>query len=524
MSPVSFLKIGSRGILYRAGPGGHQVKTHKNEIYGASHWFDGFSQAHRFVLNPSTDGKYVSEVVHNSRHTCDMMIESIKKTGELGKISFGQKYDPCESFFKKVMSTFQAVTAGKPTNAADANVGVTVAANLPMPDHMVDTGDGKTNSRNIETLCIRTDTSTVQLMDPKTLEPLEVPRQEHLHPALKGPFSAAHARTDPLTGDWYNFNMELGGRATYRVFKVSAKTGDVTMLATINGADIRPAYIHSFMMTERYLVLCIYAAHLARGGMAVLWLKNMLEALQFDTKKKNIWLVIDRLGDKGVVGAYESEAFFAFHPVNAWEQTSTTDSDQVDIFMDIPTYPNIDVLKRFYYENLKATSPDALNYANDNKNRGRSSLTRFKIPNVGTSTRPVVGDRGQVEKVFEVPSQDSMELPSFNPRYACKPSRYIWGVSDRGQSTFIDGLTKLDTETKEVKFWSVHAHSPGEPIFLPDPKGTDEDDGVCLSVVLDGTKGKSYLLVLDAKSFEEVGRAEMDTAVGFGFHGLHIGH
>jgi len=41
-------------------------------------------------------------------------------------------------------------------------------------------------------------------------------------------------------------------------------------------------------------------------------------------------------------------------------------------------------------------------------------------------------------------------------------------------------------------------------------------------VVLDGTRGKSYLLVMDAKSFAEIGRAEMETVVSFGFHGAHI--
>ena len=97
----------------------------------------------------------------------------------------------------------------------------------------------------------------------------------------------------------------------------------------------------------------------------------------------------------------------------------------------------------------------------------------------------------------------------------------------------------------------MHAQSPGEPIFIPRPTPSssseeegrdgpegkaegyeggkdgdgdgDEDDGVCLSVVLDGTWGRSYLLVLDARSFEEVGRAEMEVVVPFGFHGAHVG-
>jgi len=61
----------------------------------------------------------------------------------------------------------------------------------------------------------------------------------------------------------------------------------------------------------------------------------------------------------------------------------------------------------------------------------------------------------------------------------------------------------------------IHAQSPGEPTFLPDPEGIEEDDGVHLSVVLDGTKGKSYLLVLDARTFDEVRRADMEIVVPF---------
>ena len=61
----------------------------------------------------------------------------------------------------------------------------------------------------------------------------------------------------------------------------------------------------------------------------------------------------------------------------------------------------------------------------------------------------------------------------------------------------------------------VHAQSLGEPIFVADREGTEEDDGACLSGVLDGTRGRSYLLCLDARTFEEV-------VMPFGFHGSHV--
>jgi len=83
----------------------------------------------------------------------------------------------------------------------------------------------------------------------------------------------------------------------------------------------------------------------------------------------------------------------------------------------------------------------------------------------------------------------------------------------------MDGILKYDTATNSATHWQVHAHTPGEAVFVPDPSGTAEDDGVLLSVVLDGVSGRSYLLVLDARDMTEVARAETKIVVGFGFHG-----
>jgi hypothetical protein len=42
---------------------------------------------------------------------------------------------------------------------------------------------------------------------------------------------------------------------------------------------------------------------------------------------------------------------------------------------------------------------------------------------------------------------------------------------------------------------------------------------VIVSVILDGQRGRSFLLALDAQSFEEVGRAFAPHVIPFGFHG-----
>jgi torulene dioxygenase len=115
----------------------------------------------------------------------------------------------------------------------------------------------------------------------------------------------------------------------------------------------------------------------------------------------------------------------------------------------------------------------------------------------------------------------SMELPTINPHYLTKRHRFSYGCSDRLKSSFMDGLVKFDNVTKESIFWEEKGHTPGEAIFVADPNGMAEDDGVLLSVVLDGYVDRSYLLVLDARELKEVGRAEMLGPMSFGFHGAY---
>ncbi|KAI4196281.1 MAG: hypothetical protein LQ350_006652 [Teloschistes chrysophthalmus] len=485
-------------------------------------WFDGFTQTHRFELVPPSSGNSITSVKYSSRHQCNEMLEKVRKNGTFEEICFGQKQDPCESVFRKAMSTYHAATKSRQdAGLEDVNVGVTIHDHIAgMPTVR------KTGSPTTDSLWLKSDNAWLQEIDASTLEPVGVCTQQKLHPELKGTLAAAHMRTDPVTGDYFNYNLEFGRQATYRFFKVSASTGKTEILATVRG--FRAAYLHSFVITEKYLVFCIYSAYYAKGGVKILWTKNVVDAIDYDPNEKNKWLVIDRHHGKGLVAVFESDPFFAFHCVNAWDEPSTTEEGKTDITLDISTYENLDILKRFYYENMKSTSPSALNYAGpQHAGRARPSLHRYRLRSIADITISVTDAKASkaAELLFAAPNALSVELPTFNSALACKPSRYIYGVTDRGNSVFLDGLAKFDTETKEAKLWIRHAQSPGEPIFVadPEPKGEgSEDAGVLLSVVLDGKAGRSYLLCLDAGSFEEVGRVEMEGVVGFGFHGHFV--
>jgi torulene dioxygenase len=494
------------------GPLGYKAKTNDGKIWAAKHWFDGFSCVHRFQIDlPDPNGP--AKVSYRSRRTVDKYLEIIQRTGKFDGYSFAAQRDPCKGFFKKVMSMFQSAP-----NAA--NVGVTLSINMPGGDRIGSTADPKINghSNGSITLHAKTDSSQLKKINPETLEPQGEARQANLHPDLKGPFSAAHAKSDPVTGDIFNFNLEIGYNSTYRIFRTSASTGTTDILATFNGL---PAYIHSLFLTENYVVLCIWNSHITWSGISLLYERNVLDAIApFDPNSKAMWYVVDRKHDRGLVATYESDPFYCFHSVNAWEESSTSDPDKTDIITELSLYENTDVVHRFFYDNL-ISSIDTPEY--DGKKRmsclpmqGQFRLSAVDAGNPTSKPLPA-------EKVFWADKAISMELPTINPSYLLHRHRFTYGCVDRLKSSFMDGIVKFDNITQTGIFWETEGHTPGEPIFIADPEGKAEDDGVLLSVVLDGFEEKSYLLVLRAKDLVELGRAEMAGPMSIGFHGAFKG-
>ncbi len=58
-------------------------------------------------------------------------------------------------------------------------------------------------------------------------------------------------------------------------------------------------------------------------------------------------------------------------------------------------------------------------------------------------------------------------------------------------------------------------------MFIPKPGATAEDEGVLLSV-LTSASGSSSLVVVDAATMKEMGRADLPYAVPYRFHGTFV--
>jgi beta,beta-carotene 9',10'-dioxygenase len=86
-------------------------------------------------------------------------------------------------------------------------------------------------------------------------------------------------------------------------------------------------------------------------------------------------------------------------------------------------------------------------------------------------------------------------------------------------------LVKVDMETGEKLYWSRPDHWPSEPLFVPRPGATQEDDGVVLCTILGGKEyATSYLLILDAKTMEPLAEAKGPIRVPFMSHGNWYGN
>ncbi|KAK5110588.1 hypothetical protein LTR85_000988 [Meristemomyces frigidus] len=481
------------GALYRTGPGAYKIDSAGSNtgVFTVGHWFDGFTTTHKFNLQLGADG------------SCDKVSYSSFMQGSR---------DPLFS-----------------------NVGVVLRETLPVEAASID--EQKRVGRRLIT--ITTDTITAKHIDADTLEPLSITTQATIHPSLTGQMSAAHASHDLVTGEIFNYNLTLGPTHCYKIFRASP-AGETEVLAEIKGRDVRGAYLHSLLLTEHYVVLCVWPAYFTKMGLGMLWERNVVDSLKFDPSAKTQWYAVDRKHGRGLVSRktnvhcdlswetdalglvqvkqFTSPSFFCFHTVNTCEEQGTSD-DVVDIVCELVEMPNANILELLRYEYIVSSEAAHTRPVGGVVDQSHPTLhlVRHRLEHIAAK-RWSTDSPVPTKKIMSVFSGD---LPRINPRYELKPHRYVYTTLNRGKASFFDGIGKTDMQAGTTTVWEEARHTPGEPIFIPRPDATEEDDGVVLVVVFDGDASTSYLLCLDAKTLTEVARATVSKPIGLGFHGVH---
>jgi len=199
-----------KGALLRNGPA-----MYENDGANVSHWFDGMAMLHRFGFDGEGD-----DVRYSARFLRTEAYEGMTE-GEVRRSEFGT--DPCSGVFGRFFSYF---TAPEPTDNASVNV--------------VRKGD------SFEAV---TETTMPVEFDPETLETLGVPDElDDL-----GELTTPHPYVDPETGEHVSYVTRFGRTSEYRVYVEDSDGASREVVAEIERD--RPAYMHSFATTHRYVVL-----------------------------------------------------------------------------------------------------------------------------------------------------------------------------------------------------------------------------------------------------------------------------
>ncbi len=432
------------GSLLRTGPARFEGGERK-----LNPWFDGLAMLHRFAF---AGGR----VTYSNRFLRSKAYEHAERTGEIGYSEFAS--DPCRSIFKRAQAAFS------PGSALTDNASVNV----------VKLGD--------ETLAL-TETPMPVAFEPETLETLGVTDWgEH----VPGQVTIAHPHYDFETGELVSYAAHLGPRNRYRLYAVAAKDKALRTIADVP-VD-RPAYMHSFALTERYAVVAEWPLTVNPLKMLVTG-RPFIENYVWEPERGTRYTVIDRTTGE-VRARVQGPASFAFHHVNAFERDG-------ELLLDASTYDDASIIDLLYLDRIRAGGklPPA-------------RLVRHRVPLDG-------GDA-----TLEPLAEPNFELARIDYRqFNGREYRHAWGASNRG-GTWLDSLVRLDVGGEdEPRWWYEDGCYPGEPVFVRHER---PDEGVLLSIVLDARRETSFLLVLDATTMDEVARAEVPHAIPFHFHGDYV--
>jgi all-trans-8'-apo-beta-carotenal 15,15'-oxygenase len=340
-------------------------------------------------------------------------------------------------------------------------------------------------------------------LDPRTLETKGITL---LDGVLKpGEAFSAHPRFDP--GHHGNermvtFGVKSGPRSTIRLMEFATTEGPEgepagRLLSERSDSFNGFAFLHDFAITPNWAVFLQNAIAFNPLPFA-LGLKGAAQCLTSKPGSQGQFWLIPR--DSGafvgqpprIVPAPEG---FVFHHLNAWEEGETV------------------VVESIYYADFPSIGPDTDFRQVDFDLIPEGLLERCSID---LSTATV-----QLERM----SERCCEFAMVNPRREGLSSRFAWmAVAERESGNDpLQAIKKLDLQSGERRVWSAAPRGfVSEPLMVPRPGGSQEDDGWVLTVVWNGGRDASDLVILDAASMAEVAVLPLPLALPHGLHGSWV--
>lgn len=443
------------GTFVRNGPISVEIGDQK-----LAHWFDGLAMLHAFSFQKN-------KVTYTNQFLKTDAYKTVFVEGSLQYLGFDSL--PPHPIWDNIKHFFNPPVCPPLQNA---NV------NIAEIDHQ---------------FIALTETPLPVQFDLKTLDTIgAVQFQDNL--PKENAFDSAHMQYDRKTGEKINYLVDFGIRSQYVVYRYNQ---DVPKREVIGKIPVKnPAYMHSFALTEHYIILVEFP-FIVNPFDLLFMTKPFIANYYWCPDKGTNFLIINRKTGCLEKTIKDCNPFFAFHHVNAYEEGD-------NIVLDIVTYPNANVISNISQHGFLSTP-----YGSTDEKLNETKLMRYRLSlSDGILQSKILFDK-------------SFELPRINEQHNARPYRYAYGSDQRPllKPTDIRPIYKIDTKNRETLAWKEPGMLPGEPVFVPKPHTTDEDEGVILSIILDPVHKKSFLLILDGKTLTEKARIYTPFPIPVGLHG-----
>jgi beta,beta-carotene 9',10'-dioxygenase len=308
--------------------------------------------------------------------------------------------------------------------------------------------------------------------------------------ALVGAVASAHPHFDFARQQVVNFATRFGSSGVVSIYEHGGNERRRRVVGSWRTS--RVPYLHSFGLTPAHAILVAHP--LTAKPIDMLWSnRGFIDHFEWRPQDGTHLVVMDRA--TGAIAEYETDPMFVFHTVNAFERGE-------DTVLDVLKYPSAAIMDELRVDRMVEQLPDL-----------RPSLARIVM-------RP-----GRQRAELELLSDIGFEFPSTNYRRVNGGDyRFAWGAADgpRADGGYASSIVKVDLRTGASRAFADGERVYGEPVFVARPGGSDEDDGVLLSVGASERANGSALAILDARTMELLASAEVPSSITLGFHGSFL--
>jgi all-trans-8'-apo-beta-carotenal 15,15'-oxygenase len=251
--------------------------------------------------------------------------------------------------------------------------------------------------------------------------------------------------------------------------------------------------VHDMALTQRYAVFVVSPLRInpwALTGYASYW-----DSMHFDATLPTYFVLAPR--DGGPVRTVATDTFFHLHFTNAYD-------DGDDVVVELPRF-----------------SPQAYEGVKNYTAHIRSDSAQIAVD----VADPIVLNRFRITQSGRVHSQPltdlGCEFPQIDQRRSTLRQRFSYVVVQDPDRFSGQGIARIDhTGGAEQTFCPV-GNMLVEPVFVPRPGSTAEDDGWVLTVGYQPSRHRSRLMIFDAAQLADgpIAEAWLPFHVPMSYHG-----